>query len=760
MIAALSIIVASLAAAGVIIAARAHEARIWRQRLRAFKLVLPRDTTTDQLSQLFGGIAAITHRANWSALPLPPVAIETVATSRGIEHHLLVSRTNQAAVLSAVRTALPGLRLTELEQLPRYEVTHALELTQTNRERPLASERAEATANTLLSHLQPVAAGTTIVCQVVLTSAGTPPRVAPPNRVSSRRQIPTGFAVSLQDAEAVAQLRSKFDAPLLSVSVRVGVAGGSPAGRKQLAGRAWGSFRGLNAPGVRLVRRYVPSRVVATRLSGRKLPLLRWPLLLNSEELSGAAGLPVGSSVIPGVVRGSARQLPAPNALPQRGLVLAESNYPGQEGRPLAISTKARLEHSWYAGPTNSGKSWLIARTVLQDIEAGRGTLVLDVKGDLLDEIVARLKPEHEERLVIVDPTRRDRAVGLNVLQHANTEASRELAVDNVLHIFREIWHGFWGPRSDLIIRSALTTLTIAKTPQGQQYTLIELSRLLTDAAFRRDVLSRTHLPAEVMQFWHRFDAMSDGERINQVGPVLNKLDAFASRTPIRLMLGQSSGLDLTDIFTKRSAVLISLDKGQLGSETTALLSALIVSALWQATLTRGSVPMDRRRPAFAVIDEAQDTVKLALPIADILSQARSFGLGLTLANQYVAQLPDSVRSAILGTVRTQVVFALDYDDARLLERRFQPLTKDDLQGLQRYEVAIRASAGGHTLMPATGVTLPLPEAMVDPRAVRQRAAARHGVARADIEQALAERVEHQRPASGGFGREPRGEHS
>lgn len=760
MIAPLLVLAAGLLTGLVVVGARAFEARVWRQRLRTYGLTLPRDVTTDQLSQLFGGIAAITHRAKWSVLPLPPVVIETVASSNGIQHRLLVSRANQTATLSAIRAALPGLRMVELQQPFRPRVVHALELTQTSRRRPLAIDRSDAVATTLLSTLQPLRTGTTIISQLVLTSAGTPPRVAPPGRGSSFGELPTDFGLTMQDAEAVSQLRSKYEAPLLNAVVRVGVATADVAESKRLGGRVWSSYRALNAPGVRLVRRYLPSRLVATRLNGFRLPLLRWPLLLNSREVIGLAGLPVGSAILPGVQRGAARQLPPPTALPRRGLVLAHSNYPGQEGRPLAISSEARREHVWISGPTGSGKSWLLASNILQDIAAGHGTIVIDVKGDLVTDVAARLRPEDEARLVIIDPTNRARPVGLNVLQHVGTEASRELAVDNVLHIFRELWHGFWGPRTDWVMRAGLSTLTLAHDRQSKQYTLVELSPLLTNPTFRRDVLKRTSLPADLALFWRRYEAMSDNERAQIIGPTLNKLDAFTSRSAIRLMLGQSDGIDLTDIFTKRSAILVSLDKGQLGTETTSLLGALTVAALWQATLTRAAVPMDRRRPAFAVIDEAQDIVRLPLAIADILSQARGYGLGMTLANQYAAQLPDSVRTAILGTVRTHVVFALDYDDARVLERRFQPLTKDDLQGLQKYEVAIRASVGGHTLMPATGVTQPLPEPITDPDAVRARAAARYGVLRVEVEQAMADRLQLERPPATSFGRERREDES
>lgn len=747
---------AGLAAVGVILAARLLEAASWRRSLIAYRLTWPGSIDDKQLSSWFTAIAAITHRPNWSLLPLPPVALETIATSQGIAHVLLVSRTNSSAVLSSLRAALPGVRLSELDDYKRPVMVHALELAITSDNRPLASDRAAATSAAVLASLQPMPKGAAVVIQTVLTSAGTP---SPVKQVDARRSSP-GLAWFVEgeppiDAEAVSQLRKKYDQPLLSAVLRVGVTGSSSKRAHALAGRSWSALRAMNAPGVRIVRRYLPSRVVANRLTGLKTPLLRWPLLLNSSELVGVTGLPASSLYLPGLLLGGARQLPAPAALPRHGLIVGNSNYPGMTERPLALPTTDRLRHQYWVGPTGSGKSHLMASCILQDIAAGRGVCVVDIRGDLVNEVLSRISPADESRLLVINPTDRDWPVGLNVLQHARTEAARELAVDNVLHIFREIWRGFWGPRTDWIMRSALHTLTIGQSSGGEPLTLVELSPLLTNAAFRNSLLGRTSLPPDLRAFWQRYNNMSESERTSVIGPTLNKVDAFTSRTPIRLLLGQGIGIDLRTIFREQRIVLVSLDKGQLGGETTNLLGALTVASLWQATLAQAAVPVSKRRPAFAYLDEAQDIVRLEVSMADMLAQARGYGLGITLANQYVAQLPEAVRAAILGTVRTTLAFQVDYDDARLLERRFAPLTKEDLQHLGQYEIALKPSVGGQTLPPITGVTLPLPEPTRRPRDVAARAATRWGKKRADVEAAMAERLTvattQSRP---GFGRQ------
>jgi hypothetical protein len=226
------------------------------------------------------------------------------------------------------------------------------------------------------------------------------------------------------------------------------------------------------------------------------------------------------------------------------------------------------------------------------------------------------------------------------------------------------------------------------------------------------------------------------------IGPVLNKVEAFTHRIPIRLMLGQSHGVNLEDIFRERKVVLVNLAKGELGTETGNLLGALVISELWKATLARVRVPLEKRRPCFAYIDEAQDIVRLPLPIADMLAQARGFKLGLTLANQYLFQLPEAVRQAVLGTIRTQIAFAVEHDDAKILEKRFAPLTADDLSGLHAFELAMRPCVGAQTLAPVTGISLPLDEPTTNGQVVAQASRTRYGRPRADVEAAQRARIE------------------
>ena len=138
-------------------------------------------------------------------------------------------------------------------------------------------------------------------------------------------------------------------------------------------------------------------------------------------------------------------------------------------------------------------------------------------------------------------------------------------------------------------------------------------------------------------------------------------------------MLGQSTGIDVADVFTKRRILLVSLNKGVVGSETAQLLGSLLVAGLWNGALRRAAIPQQARRPVWAYLDEFQDVLRMGGDVADALAQARGLGLGLVLAHQYLGQLPPALQAAVMGTVRSSITFQLDYEDARVLERRFAP---------------------------------------------------------------------------------------
>jgi type IV secretory pathway TraG/TraD family ATPase VirD4 len=410
-------------------------------------------------------------------------------------------------------------------------------------------------------------------------------------------------------------------------------------------------------------------------------------------------------------------------------------------------------------GPTGVGKSTLIANMALQDIESGAGVVLVDPKGDLVTDVLARIPEQRRDDVIVLDPAATDRPVGFNLLGHLGGEAARELVADHVVHIMASLWADSWGPRSNDLVRNTVLTLASTTAPDGSAFTLVEVPELLTNTAFRRYVTGQRSVPAVLRSFWHSFEQMSEAERTSVTAAPLNKLRALSTRASLRLLLGQSEGFDLTDLFTKRRIVLVTLSKGTLGAPTAHLIGAVLVASLWQATLRRAAVLPEHRRPAFVYLDEFQDVLRLPLDVADMLAQARGLGVGFTLAHQFLGQLPEMVKAAVLGTARSSVVFQLDHDDARTMERRYAPLTADDLMGQGNYEAALRLSVQGHTQSPVTGHTLPPTPLRTDASELARSSRERYGVPRTAVEEALQTRITPPGSAGAGgrFGRRTTG---
>lgn len=595
---------------GLVLSARAWDAWLWRRFLVAYRLRVPSHATVDDIARWLGTVAASRYTPAWALLPSSPLVLELDASKAGIEYYVLVPRSAQATLLAGIRAALPGARLDEAPEYrrksPRF--TAAAEFWLTSARRPLAVDRATISSTALLAALQLLHGTEQVRMQWIVTGAG------------SSAPIREGTAEEQRAA------RQKQAEPMLRVVGRLGVVASRRDRAWSLFGRVRSALRGLNAPGVQVSRRLVPAGLAATRLQGFALPLTRWPLPLNVREAAGLFGL-VSDVPLPGMARGSARQLPPSPNQPSTGLVVATSNYPGMS-RALGLRDEDRLRHTWMVGPTGTGKSTLIANSVLQDIRAGKGTVVVDPKGDLVADILDRIPDERADGVIVLDPSAVHQPVGFNPLRASGGELARELAMDHLVHVFASIWRANWGPRTADVLRNAFLTLMNTRAPGGSAFTLVELEPLLLDPSFRRFVLAQSTVPNAVRPFWTRYEAMSDAERAQVIAPSLNKLNALTTASSTRLLLGQSDGIDLGAVFRERKTLLVSLAKGAVGVETAQLLGALLVASLWQATLARVATLASQRRPVFMYLDEFQDVLKLPLDIADMLAQARGPGVG------------------------------------------------------------------------------------------------------------------------------------
>ncbi len=734
--------IAGLAPSAAIIAMRSQEAVRWSVGLEPYRLRVSGDLAISEIEQFLAGLSGI-RASGWGRLTeARAVCMEIMATETGIIHRLLIDPRQRDVVISHLRGALSGVAAIPDDTYGTPVPTLAGELVTSSSNHQLKIDTAAGTSNAILASLQPLTPGEMMVIQLIITPQG--------SRSAEEPSLRWLGAKEPARAPVPKSVRDKHSRPLFLVSIRLGVASGSKPRDRQLLGRLTGAFHAAASPEATLRRRQGSSAASAQALTRRRLAVGGQRCHLNSAELAGLLALPIGGVNLPGLQLGGCRPLAPDASIARTGRVVADSSYPGLATRPLAISVADSLQHLHLIGPTGVGKSTLIQNLVIQDIEAGRGVIVIDPKADLVSDLVDRIPDHRRDDVIIVDPTDDERPVGVNLL--AGGAEAPELVAEQVLGTFHRLYASSWGPRTDDILRAAL--LTLVGVPG---MTLAEVPLLLTSAAFRRDIVGRIDDPIGLGPFWAGFEALSEAERAQQTGPALNKLRSVLVRPRLRNVLGQSQPLlDFDEVLSEGRILLVPLSKGLLGEDAAALLGSLLIARLWQAVQRRARMPKESRRPVFLFVDEFQDYVALPTPIPDLLAQARALGLGLTLAHQNLGQLTPEVREAVLANARSRVIFQPSASDARRLAQEVAPyLGAKDLQGLGAHEVVVTLSVGSRAAPPATGITRLAPPTTSDGAAIRERSRQRYGRDRADIEADMRRR--HERPAGDGpIGRQRR----
>jgi hypothetical protein len=497
------------------------------------------------------------------------------------------------------------------------------------------------------------------------------------------------------------------------------------------------------AGGVRGILHY-QSRVARQSIEHwqqRRRPPLPWEpsTLLSPAEAVGLTSWPIEAPSIPGLDYGVGPRLLPPHDLPTAGRVFATSTFPATEGRRLAQPIEGALQHTAVVGPTGSGKSTLICNLVAADIRAGRGAFVLDLKGDLITEILGQIAPHRQHEVVVLEPGRGGPQPGLQLFPRGGDV---ELTSDLVLSSLSEIFHDSWGIRSSQYLGMGLRTL--ATLPGA---TLTELPLLFSDRAFRTRALSGVTDPW-LEAGWQRFAALSEADQAAQLSSPLTKLSELVGRARLRLVLGQAdSKLDFREVLAQKRIVLVSLPPGLLGMPATKLMSALCLWQFFQAVEGRASLPPERRSPFMAYIDEVAVLASLLLPLESILERARGHGVGLTLSPQALGQLSPALKASLLANAGSLVSFAPRSDDeAKLLARSLGGVTPEQLMHLGRYEVAMRLSLGpGSITRTMTGRSCPPDPRASDPDKIRALAAERYGQTIEAIDGELARRHEPRR---------------
>ena len=364
-----------------------------------------------------------------------------------------------------------------------------------------------------------------------------------------------------------------------------------------------------------------------------------------------------------------------------------------------------RLRHTYILGKSGTGKSTLIGRMAINDIQHGEGVAFVDPHGDAAEILLDYIPQNRIDDVAYLDPSVAGKSFWMNPL-YVKNPAQGEMVASSIVSIFSKLYGNSWGPRLEYILRNTL--LTLVYKPET---TLADVPRILTNKDFReKECLVHVTDPI-LVNFWRdEYDKYSEKFQTEAIAPILNKIGQFVTSPTIRDIINHpKSTVDFEDMMNTGKIIILNLPQGKIGEDNAALLGAMFISQIQIAAMNRANMAEENRKDFFLYVDEFQNFATSSF--VKILSEARKYRLGLILANQYIAQLPEEIQNAIFGNVGTVMSYVVGASDADRIMKELNGLyTSDDLVGLGKYQLAMKMSVDSQMTQPFSSYGLPLPD--------------------------------------------------
>ena len=477
--------------------------------------------------------------------------------------------------------------------------------------------------------------------------------------------------------------------------------------------------------------------------------------ILNSVEMSTLFHLP-SSSTIPTaqVKRQMSKQVDGPTDTVEEGVLIGYNEFRGVK-KPIRIGTKDRRRHVYIIGQTGVGKSVLQENMAYQDMMDGRGFAFIDPHGDLVESLLGKVPKERVEDIIYFNPGDMSNPIGLNMFEY-DTPDQKDFLIQEAINMLYSLYDpghtGIVGPRMEHIFRNC--ALLLMSDPQGG--TFIDVPKCLIDPEFVKSKLKYV-TDQQVLDFWTKEFPAS--QRSNEAGEVISwvvsKFGPFISNDAMRNIIGQTkSGFNLREIMDNRKILLVNLSKGKMGELNSKLLGIIFVMKFQAAAMSRANLEEDQRVDFSLYVDEFQNFATDSFE--SIMSEARKYRLSLIMGNQFMTQLTDKIREAIIGNVGTVISGRIGVTDAELMVKKFQPVFDiDDLTKLPNFQSItsvminnVPSAPFSMNWVPSMGVmNKQLRDALV------KLSSAKYGRPRAEVEREIFTRLGRKQqiaPASGG----------
>ncbi len=556
--------------------------------------------------------------------------------------------------------------------------------------------------------------------------------------------------LSERDKTRVAEVQTKSTKLGYKVKIRIAYLGDSQTEAKLRMQALVGTFKQFNSTNLNGFRMTNSSFNRDDLIPYTNRLFIDRGYILNIEELASVYHLPHTSVETPNIVWASTKTAEPPSKLPvlvgdpafdEQVSAFGLTNFRGINHQ-FGLYRSDRSRHVYIIGQTGAGKSGLLELFALSDIYHNQGYAIIDPHGDFAVDNLKFIPQSRMKDVVYFNPADTAYPLGFNPMEVLDPNLKNNTSSE-IIGVLKRMFGESWGPRLEYILR--YTILALLDHPNT---TMLDITRMLTDKKFRKEVLDSCE-DTVVLNFWNiEFASWNDKFQAEAVAPVLNKVGAFTANPIIRNIIGQpQSTFNIRQLMDDGKILVVNLSKGLIGEDNAGILGSFIVTKIQLAAMSRSDIPnIEDRRPFYLYVDEFQNFATDSF--ATILSEARKYGLNLTVANQYIAQMSETVRDAVFGNVGSMISFRVSADDAPFLAKQFEPqFEAADLLQMHNRNFIINMVIHGEKTPAFSATTLALPTSPVD-NIDTIIAHSRHQYSRnrSEVEQEIKDRISSSQP--------------
>ncbi len=548
--------------------------------------------------------------------------------------------------------------------------------------------------------------------------------------------------ISERDKTRIAEAEKKATKLGYQVKIRLVYLGESAVNARLRMQAIVGTFKQFNSTNLNGFKMSAPSFSKEDLVEYRKRDFKDEGYILNIAELASVFHLPHTNVETPNVVWASSKSAEPPTKLPiitgnpaidENISAFGMTNFRGVN-QQFGMLRSDRSRHVYIIGQTGAGKTGTLALLALSDIFQGHGYAIIDPHGDFAVDNMRFIPGSRLKDVIYFNPADTAFPLGFNPLEVTNPSQKTNISSE-VIGVLKRMFGESWGPRLEYILR--YTILALLDRPST---TMLDITRMLTDKKFRAETLGYCQ-DTVVLNFWNiEFASWNDKFVTEAISPVLNKVGAFTANPIIRNIIGQpKSTFDIRKIMDEGKILIVNLSKGLIGEDNAAILGAFLVTKIQLASMSRSDIErIEDRRPFYLYVDEFQNFATDSF--ATILSEARKYGLNLTVANQYISQMGENVRDAVFGNVGTIISFRVSADDAPILSKQFEPqFEPNDLLQMHNRNFIINMVIGGEKTPAFNATTLTLPTPQLDNTAlIIENTRRNYSRSRVEVEQEIA----------------------